>query len=109
MEEERNYEIVTKSAISILQAFSVVGIIILVLIILLNRLYILPKTWNISFIIPIVITFFASITQLIICFWKVGKTNIHTKKYNLIFSSCITFLVLIGEFIMYSMLSIILF
>ena len=104
MEEERNYEIVTKSAISILQAFSVVGIIIL-----LNRLYILPKTWNISFIIPIVITFFASITQLIICFWKAGKTNIHTKKYNLIFSSCITFLVLIGEFIMYSMLSIILF
>ena len=104
MEEEKNYEIVTKSAISILQAFSVVGIIIL-----LNRLYILPKTWNISFIIPIVITFFASITQLIICFWKAGKTNIHTKKYNLIFSSCITFLVLIGEFIMYSMLSIILF
>jgi hypothetical protein len=111
--KDKQYEVIINNAVNILKAFSLVSLICIVTIVIINNYYNIPKVWNISFLIPIFSVYFASVIELIICFWKTGKAkNIEklcNRKSNLIFSSCITYIVFLGIFFMYSLLSIILF
>lgn len=110
------YEVIINNSVNILKAFSSIGFLILMIICIINYFYHIPKVWNLSFLIPLLIVFFSSLILLIICFWKVGKVNkndsmeyICNKKTNLIFSSCIIYIIFLAIFFLYSLLSIILF
>lgn len=114
MEENmKKYEIIINSSVNMLVGFSLIGIIVLGIIFAINCGYEIPKAWNISFLIPVLLLFFSTMIQVIICFWKVGNVDnvekICKRKSRLIFSSCITFIVFISSVIMYSLMSIILF
>lgn len=112
--QDKKYEIVINSAINIAKLYSIVSIFITFLIILINYMYNIGKIWNICFLFPLYSLYLASIIQLIICFWKAGKVNsniekINSRKSNVIFSSSITFIVFIAVFIVYSILSVIMY
>lgn len=111
--KDKKYEVIINSSINILKVFSIIAIIVLVLVCLINKFYNIPKVWNISFLIPTFLLYLASVIELIICFWRVGIiSNIDStckRKSGLIFASCITYIVFLGAFIMYSLISIILF
>ncbi len=111
---ENRYELVIKSAIKILNVFVLVFALCLAIIIYINRSIELPKIWNLCFLIPMMIVAFSCIIELVICFWKVVKIGscqdkIANRKSGLIFSSCITFLVFISNFIAYIIFSLIFF
>ena len=92
-----------------------IAIFISLILFYFNTIYDISKTWNISFLIPMYVVFFASIIQLIICFWKMGVEDaddiekFSRRKSCLIFSSCITYFVFLGIFFMYILMSMILF
>lgn len=112
-DKDKIYELIINSAINILKVFTIVTMIVLLIIGIINNFYNIPKVWNISFLIPLFSIYFASVIEFIICFWRVGITknieNTCRKKSGLIFASCITYIVFLGTFFVYSLLSIILF
>ncbi len=112
--KDKRYEVIMNNSVNILKTFSIIGIIVMFIVLIINNVYSIPNVWNISFIIPIFVVFFASVIELIICFWRVGskKENIEdicNIKSNLIFTASITYIVFLSIFFMYLLLSIILF
>lgn len=110
---DKRYELIINSSINMLKVFTIITMLVLVIIGMINSFYDISKIWNISFLIPMFLIYFASVIELVICFWRVGIVknieNSCKRKSRLIFSSCITYIVFLGTFIMYSILSIILF
>lgn len=111
--EDRKYELIIKSAISILISFVLVAILLLAILVIFNTKVSLNKVWNICFLVPAFVTLFASLIQIIICFWNVGKVNdiesTNHRKTGVIFSACITYMVFLGICFSYFLMSLILF
>lgn len=110
---ENKYNLVINAAIKILNSFIMFFGICFAIIVYLNTRINISKVWNICFLIPMIVLALASIIQLVICFWRTGKVNgseerVASRKSGLIFSSSITFLVFISNFIAYIVFSIIL-
>lgn len=114
-EHEKRYELIINNSVNILKVFTIIAIFISFILVYFNSIYQINKIWNISFLIPMYITFFSSIIQLMICFWKCGVNDyeqiekFNRRKSGLIFSSTITYFVFLGMFFMYILMSIILF
>lgn len=115
MEEMKKYEIITNTALKMITAFSIITTIVIFGILKVNESYELSRVWNISFLIPTFLIYFASIIQLIVCIWNTGKCKIanimksNSRKSALIFSSSITFMSFLFAFFMYILMTIILF
>ncbi len=109
---ENKYKLVINSAIKILNSFIMFFGLCFAIVVYLNVKINISKIWNICFLIPMLVLALASVIQLVICFWRVGKINgseerVAKRKSCLIFSSCITFFVFLSNFISYIIFSII--
>ncbi len=107
MNEQSRYELFINTSSKAMQSMCIVAIFISAIVIYINKLYDINRIWNICFLLPMYFVYFSCVIQNILCFWKISNKNII--KSSLFFSTCITFLVFIGIFFIYIVMSIILF
>ncbi len=110
---ENKYDLVINASINILKVFVMIGILCFAIIVFMNTTFEINKVWNLCFLSSMGIVFFASVIQLIICFFRIVNNKSIDKnsknKSAMIFSSSITFLVFIAVFILYILFTIIFF
>ncbi len=105
---ENKYDLVINASINILKAFVMIGILCFAIIVFMNITFEINRVWNLCFLSSMGAIFFASVIQLIVCFWRIVNKNCRTKS-AIVFSSSITFLVFIAVFILYTLFTIIFF
>ncbi len=115
-EEIKRYEIVSKTASSIVISQTLIMILICGILLFINKSMKLNKAWNICFLMPIFVMYSSCIILDLLANFRIGryKDKEDIKKHsfkmsNLLFASNIVFLTLIFSTFMYVLMSIILF
>ena len=113
-DNDKRYELTIKSSINVLKVYTIISMFLTFGVLALNIFLKLNKIWNICFLIPMYLIYTASIIQLVIVFWRAGRNienieKVCNRNSHLIFSASITFLCFIFSFLMYTLLSMILF
>ncbi len=113
-DNDKRYELTIKSSINVLKVYTIISMFLTFGVLVLNIFLKLNKVWNICFLIPMYLIYIASIIQLVIVFWRAGRNienieKVCNRNSHLIFSASITFMCFVFSFLMYTLLSMILF
>ena len=100
--------------INVLKVYTIISMFLTFGVLVLNIFLKLNKIWNICFLMPMYLIYIASIVQLVIVFWRAGRNienieKVCNRNSHLIFSASITFMCFVFSFLMYTLLSMILF
>lgn len=113
-DNDKRYELTIKSSINVLKVYTIISMFLTFGVLVLNIFLKLNKIWNICFLMPMYLIYIASIVQLVIVFWRAGRNienieKVCNRNSHLIFSASITFMCFVFSFLMYTLLSMILF
>ena len=113
-DNDKRYELTIESSINVLKVYTIISMFLTFGVLVLNIFLKLNKIWNICFLMPMYLIYIASIVQLVIVFWRAGRNienieKVCNRNSHLIFSASITFMCFVFSFLMYTLLSMILF
>ena len=113
-DNDKRYELTIESSINVLKVYTIISMFLTFGVLVLNIFLKLNKVWNICFLMPMYLIYIASIVQLVIVFWRAGRNienieKVCNRNSRLIFSASITFMCFVFSFLMYTLLSMILF